>query len=213
MDEKRNFDLMTLGQVLLRLSPPDNERLVRGDTFVKQVGGAELATYVRETLALAKGEHTYQTIQEDGTVWFSGRNYEYQGADYTRIERQALTQTGTGTYYSLVIGDARIYNEKNTADDAMLFPKQQGGSYVWQPSTVTDQLRMARSVTIYENELLYINEKDLWEVFSSEFNLIDDEFERHLPDDAVITYTSSDVTIADFVYDAAKGMYYLKPTK
>lgn len=42
MDERRNFDLLTLGQLLLRLSPPGNERLVRGDTFMKQVGGAEL---------------------------------------------------------------------------------------------------------------------------------------------------------------------------
>lgn len=42
MEEKRNFDLLTLGQLLLRLSPPGNERLVRGDTFEKQVGGAEL---------------------------------------------------------------------------------------------------------------------------------------------------------------------------
>ena len=31
----RTFDLLTLGQVLLRLSPPDNDRLSRGDTFVK----------------------------------------------------------------------------------------------------------------------------------------------------------------------------------
>ncbi len=31
----RTFDLLTLGQLLLRLSPPDNERLSRGDTFVK----------------------------------------------------------------------------------------------------------------------------------------------------------------------------------
>mgnify|MGYP000753771062 CR=1 FL=1 len=38
----RTFDLLTLGQLLLRLSPPDNDRLSRGDTFVKQVGGAEL---------------------------------------------------------------------------------------------------------------------------------------------------------------------------
>ena len=38
----RSFDLLTLGQLLLRLSPPDNDRLSRGDTFVKQVGGAEL---------------------------------------------------------------------------------------------------------------------------------------------------------------------------
>ena len=42
MSEKRTFDLLTLGQLLLRLSPPGNERLVRGDTFEKQVGGAEL---------------------------------------------------------------------------------------------------------------------------------------------------------------------------
>lgn len=33
---------MSLGEILLRLSPPDNERIVRGDTFQKQVGGAEL---------------------------------------------------------------------------------------------------------------------------------------------------------------------------
>lgn len=36
------FDLLSLGEILLRLSPPDNERIVRGDTFEKQVGGAEL---------------------------------------------------------------------------------------------------------------------------------------------------------------------------
>lgn len=38
----REFDLLSMGEILLRLSPPDNERIVRGDTFVKQVGGAEL---------------------------------------------------------------------------------------------------------------------------------------------------------------------------
>lgn len=46
----RNFDLLTLGQVLLRLSPPDNDRLSRGDTFVKQVGGAELNVAVGASL-------------------------------------------------------------------------------------------------------------------------------------------------------------------
>lgn len=39
---KREFDLLSLGEILLRLSPPNNERIVQGDTFVKQVGGAEL---------------------------------------------------------------------------------------------------------------------------------------------------------------------------
>ena len=40
MKDKRNFDLLTLGQLLLRLSPPNNERLMRGDIFEKQLGGA-----------------------------------------------------------------------------------------------------------------------------------------------------------------------------
>lgn len=55
MESKRDFDLLTLGQLLLRLSPPNNERLVRGDTFEKQVGGAELNVAVGVSLL---GLHT-----------------------------------------------------------------------------------------------------------------------------------------------------------
>lgn len=40
--KEKEFDLLSLGEILLRLSPPDNERIVRSDTFQKQVGGAEL---------------------------------------------------------------------------------------------------------------------------------------------------------------------------
>ena len=36
------FDVLSLGEILLRLSPPQNERIVREDNFEKQVGGAEL---------------------------------------------------------------------------------------------------------------------------------------------------------------------------
>ena len=39
---KREFDLLSLGEIMLRLSPPDNERITRGDNFSKQAGGAEL---------------------------------------------------------------------------------------------------------------------------------------------------------------------------
>lgn len=42
MEKRKDFDLLALGELLLRLSPPNNERLVRGDTFQKQAGGAEL---------------------------------------------------------------------------------------------------------------------------------------------------------------------------
>ena len=40
--ENREFDALALGEILLRLSAPANERIVRGDTFEKCAGGAEL---------------------------------------------------------------------------------------------------------------------------------------------------------------------------
>ena len=39
---KKQYDLLALGEVLMRLSPPGTDRLARGDSFVKQIGGAEL---------------------------------------------------------------------------------------------------------------------------------------------------------------------------
>lgn len=42
MVKNKEFDLLALGEILLRLSSPINERLTRGDVFQKQAGGAEL---------------------------------------------------------------------------------------------------------------------------------------------------------------------------
>jgi len=42
MNEKKDFDLLALGEIMLRLSPEVNERITRGDSFGKQAGGAEL---------------------------------------------------------------------------------------------------------------------------------------------------------------------------
>ena len=39
-DEK--FDLLTFGEIMLRLSPPNYERMTRGDVFDKRAGGSEL---------------------------------------------------------------------------------------------------------------------------------------------------------------------------
>lgn len=38
----KTLDLLTLGEIMLRLSAPSDERLVRGNTFLRQAGGAEL---------------------------------------------------------------------------------------------------------------------------------------------------------------------------
>lgn len=48
--QDKNFDLITLGQTLLRLSPPGNDRLVHSDIFEKNVGGAELNVAVGASL-------------------------------------------------------------------------------------------------------------------------------------------------------------------
>ena len=40
--KKKAFDLLTLGEILLRLSTPINGRLAQGDTLMKHLGGAEL---------------------------------------------------------------------------------------------------------------------------------------------------------------------------
>ena len=37
----KKYDLLALGEVLLKLAAPENERLVRGNIFQKQIGGAE----------------------------------------------------------------------------------------------------------------------------------------------------------------------------
>ena len=39
---EKNFDLITLGEIMLRLSPPNYERMTRGDIFDKRAGGSEL---------------------------------------------------------------------------------------------------------------------------------------------------------------------------
>ena len=40
--EKKAFDLITFGEIMLRLSPPRHARIVDGDIFEKRAGGAEL---------------------------------------------------------------------------------------------------------------------------------------------------------------------------
>jgi 2-dehydro-3-deoxygluconokinase len=40
--EEKPFDLITFGEIMLRLSPPRHARIVDGDIFEKRAGGAEL---------------------------------------------------------------------------------------------------------------------------------------------------------------------------
>lgn len=51
----KKYDLLALGEVLLKLAAPNNERLVRGDVLMKQAGGAELNVIAGSSLL---GLHT-----------------------------------------------------------------------------------------------------------------------------------------------------------
>ena len=39
---EKKFDLLTLGEIMLRLSPQNNERIAKCKMFEKHIGGAEL---------------------------------------------------------------------------------------------------------------------------------------------------------------------------
>ena len=39
---KADFDLIGMGEVMLRLSPPDKEKISQSETFEKNAGGSEL---------------------------------------------------------------------------------------------------------------------------------------------------------------------------
>ena len=54
----RKYDVITLGEILLRLSTPINGRLAQGDTLMKHLGGAELniASEIGQ-LGLKHGNH------------------------------------------------------------------------------------------------------------------------------------------------------------
>ena len=58
---EKQFDLLALGEILLRLSPPNNERIVRGDLFEKQVGGAELNVVSRRIPSGPADGHDFRT--------------------------------------------------------------------------------------------------------------------------------------------------------
>ena len=126
MEKKKNFDLLTFGQVLLRLSPPDNERLMRGDTFVKQVGGAELNVAVGVALlglhtgiisrlpshdmgAFMKGKIRSYGVSDDYFIYDNSPAarvgiYYYENGAYPRKPKVIYDRSGS-SFYSLKIED------------------------------------------------------------------------------------------------------------
>lgn len=126
MNNSRDFDLLTLGQVLLRLSPPGNERLMRGDTFEKQVGGAELNVAVGVALlglhtgiisklpshdigSFMKGKIRSYGISDDYFIYDDSSSarvgiYYYENGAYPR-KPKVIYDRSNSSFYSLNIDD------------------------------------------------------------------------------------------------------------
>lgn len=126
MEQNRDFDLLTFGQVLLRLSPPGNERLVRGNTFVKQVGGAELNVAVGVALlglhtgiisklpahdmgSFMKSKIRSYGVSDDFFIYDQSPNarvgiYYYENGAYPR-KPKVIYDRANSSFYSLTIDD------------------------------------------------------------------------------------------------------------
>ena len=116
-ERRYDFDLLAMGELLLRLSAPGNDRLVRGDTFSKQVGGAELN--VLSTVSLlglrtgiisripandigqfVKNRIRFNGVSDDYLIFDDGRNartglYYYESAAYPRKPRVIYDRAGS----------------------------------------------------------------------------------------------------------------------
>lgn len=115
---RRGFDLLALGEILLRLSPPVNERLTRGDAFQKQAGGAELNVVSGASLlGLRTGIISRVPASDLGRyiqnrVRFCGVSDDYLVYDESRDARLGVYYYESGAYPRK---PRIVYDRKNTS--------------------------------------------------------------------------------------------------
>ena len=136
---KKEFDLLAMGELLLRLSPPANDRLVRGDAFTKQVGGAELNVLSGVSLLglragiisrlpeneigrYVRNRIRFNGVSDDYLVYDKSKNgrvgiYYYESAAYPRKPRVVYDRANTSftgislsDYDDSLFGAARCFH-------------------------------------------------------------------------------------------------------
>lgn len=129
----RPFDLLSLGELLLRLSPSANERLVRGDVFQKQAGGAEMNVAVGASLlGLHTGVITRLPAGDMGNfiknkIRSYGISDDYFVYDHSQVARLGLYYYEYGAYPRK---PKVIYDRKNSSFYSISeqeFPKEMYG--------------------------------------------------------------------------------------
>ena len=109
-NRKKNFDLLAMGELLLRLSPPGNDRITRGDTFEKHIGGAELNVAAGVSLlglrtgmiseipdsAIGEFAKTRSAIWGSATITWSGIVMRMRDSGYTITRAPAIRENPGG---------------------------------------------------------------------------------------------------------------------
>ncbi len=115
---KKDFDLISLGEIMLRLSPPDNERITRGDTLSKQAGGAELNSATGAAMLglrcgiISKLPANYLGMYIKNRVRLCGVSDDYLVYDDSRDARLGVYYYENGAYPRK---PRIVYDRKNTS--------------------------------------------------------------------------------------------------
>ncbi|MFI3237220.1 MAG: sugar kinase [Lachnospiraceae bacterium] len=102
--KEREFDVLSLGEILLRLSAPRYDRIIRGSIFDKQVGGAELNVLSGiSLLGLRTGIISKIPYNDIGTycknrVRYVGVSDDYLAYDHDGDERLGVYYYENGAY-------------------------------------------------------------------------------------------------------------------
>lgn len=118
MNERKEYDALALGEILLRLSTPQNERITRGETFQKCTGGAELnvvsgiSAMGLRTGILSKIPHNDLGIYARNHVRFCGVSDDYLIYDESREARLGIYFYENGAYPRKT---SVVYDRKNSS--------------------------------------------------------------------------------------------------
>lgn len=115
---EKKYDLLTLGEILLRLSPPQGQRLARTQDFQLHVGGAELNVAAGAgQLGLRTGIITRLPDNELGDL--VRNQIRYQGASDEFAARDRGPEARLGLYYYETASAPRkpavVYDRKNSS--------------------------------------------------------------------------------------------------
>lgn len=118
MSESRTFDLIALGEILLRLSTNENERLQRHDNLRKRTGGAELNT-AAGAAALGLKTAVISKLPDNDLTTFARNRIRFGNVNdqYIVLDKSADARMGVYFYeYGAYPRKPRIiYDRKNSS--------------------------------------------------------------------------------------------------